>query len=175
MFWLGVARPRVAHSSAASGVVRYSTSACAAGLSLNMTTKSPAPMTAGAEPSMAGKVKTLYPSSGSSVVSTEAGTKSPSMTIAASGSSVSTLEIEPGLSVWSAPCGTAGDVVRVAVDLGHLRERVLHGLVGPRDLVRRELVVLLDARGADVDVLEQVGEGPAVRAGERVRRQARVP
>ena len=60
-------------------------------------------MTAGGESLIAGNVNTSYPVSGSRVVSTAVGTKSPSMTIAPSGSSVRTLEIEVGLSACRAP------------------------------------------------------------------------
>ena len=65
--------------------------------------------------------------------------------------------------------GPAGHVGRVADDVLHERERVLHGLIRPRDLVRHELVVHLGSRRAEVDVLEDVRHRPADVDADRVR------
>src|SRR4029450_5611391 len=86
---------------AAAGVARYVTSARLAGLSLNMTTMSPAPTTAGAEPPIEGHLKTL--SSLLAFVRAPPGTKSASTPIAAFGGFAQTLLTDVGKSVWRAP------------------------------------------------------------------------
>src|SRR5690606_8664757 len=68
----------------------------------------------------------------------------------------------------------ARQVVLLAPDLREGGQRVLHGRVGPLDLVRGELVVLLRAGLGEVDVLEPVGQRPAVRPADRERGDAGV-
>ncbi len=67
----------------------------------------------------------------------------------------------------------ADDVVDVADDLGHLRQRILDRLIGPRDLVPRELVVHVSTGRPQIDVLEEVGERPALGSADRVGGKAR--
>ena len=97
--------PRFAQISEASGVVRYWMNAFAAGLSLNITTRSPPPTTESGESSIDGNGKMLKPVSGLSGFLSPAtpGTKSPSITIAAFGVLEKTFATEVGKSVCRAP------------------------------------------------------------------------
>ena len=95
----------------------------------------------------------------------------PSSTMDADGSSARTFPTDVGKSVWSAPSVPPAMFSGSPTTSRHERERVLDRLIGPRDLVARQLVVEVRAGAADVDVLEQVRQRPAVGAGDRVRRQ----
>ena len=97
--------PRFAQISDASGVVRYSTNALAAGFALNITTMSPPPTTERPASPIFGNGKTLKPVSGSSGFFSPAtpGTKSPSSTSAAFGVFEKTFATEVGKSVCRAP------------------------------------------------------------------------
>ena len=79
------------------------TSACAAGVSSNMTTVSPPPTTTLPDSPIGGNAKTLKSVSGSRPWSTTPGTKSPSITCAPFAVAAKTFETEVGKSVWSAP------------------------------------------------------------------------
>ncbi len=102
--------------------------------------------------------------------------KSPSATMAALGWSppVKTCVTEAGKSVCSAPFAPPAIAVRLAPDLREGGQRVLHGRVRPLDLVLGQLVVLLRARLGEVDVLEPVGQRPALGAADGERGDAGV-
>src|SRR5262245_39576449 len=97
--------PRAAQIDAACGVARYLISASDAGVSLNMTTMSPPPITAGLDPLIDGNANWLKPVIGFSgfFEATTPGTKSTSSTIAAFGFCAKSLLTEVGKSVCSAP------------------------------------------------------------------------
>src|SRR5262245_45166671 len=104
-FLLAVENPPFsAQIVAASGVVRYLTSACTAGVSLNVMTVSPPPITTGGESLIDGNANTLNPVSGFAFVDDRItpATKSPSNTIAAFGVDEKTSDTEVGKSFWSA-------------------------------------------------------------------------
>jgi hypothetical protein len=136
---------------------------------------SPPPTTGSAEPLIDGNVEDVVAGLRLERVlpATTPGTKSPSITIAAFGGSEKTFATEVGKSVCSAPDVPPAMLSVSPTTFGHRRQRVLDRLVGPLDLVLRQLVVLLRPGRAEVDVLEQVGERPAVGAADRVRRDAR--
>src|SRR5262245_30079269 len=92
--------PFAAQIVAASGVVRYFTSASTAGVSLNVITVSPPPITTGGELLINGNTNTLNPLSGLAFVDDQItrATKSPSNTIAAFGGCVNTSDTEVGKS-----------------------------------------------------------------------------
>ena len=98
-------------------------------------------------------------------------TKSPSRTCAAFGGVGEDLRHRGREVGLERVRGAAGDHVGLE-QLAHLREGVGHRRIGPGNLVLRQLVVLLRTGLAEVDVLEQVGEGPAVGAADRVGRDA---
>ena len=58
----------------------------------------------------------------------------------------------------------------IVTTLSGLKKAGPNGLVGPRDLVRRQLVVHLRAGGTEVDVLEEIRDRPADVHAHRVRR-----
>ena len=129
--------------------------AAAAGLSLNMTATSP-PVTTGASPlSMGGNENTLASVPTFALVLPEmvAPTKSPSISMAAFGGLLNMFWHRLRELGLQRVARAAGQPVRLH-HARHGRERFLDRRVGPRDLVRGQLVVLVGAGLRQVDVLE---------------------